>query len=409
MTHPEFAAHAGVMAPTPDDLAHDEGHWRRVSAEYRVSMPVTNLENGHWGVMAQPVLDVYIANTERVNTEGEYYIRNRYERDLEIARERVAAAVGADVTEVVLTRGATESMQALIAGYNRLQPGDAVMYSDLDYPGMQYAMNWLGQRRRVRVARFVIPEPPTKQNVLEAYATALDGNRDVRMMLVTHCSHKTGLVFPVREIIAMGRARNVDVLVDAAHSLGQFEFTVEDLGADFAGFSLQKWIAGPVGLGAVYIRKARLAAIDPMMGGEDYPKTSVLSRVHSGTSNFAAFLTIPAALDFHEKVGPANKAARLRYLRARWVKAVRNLSGVQILTPDERDMAAGITSFRLNGGTSSEHNQQVVETLRDRYGLLTAHRTGIVRGDCVRITPNIYNSVTDVDRLAAAIKELAGV
>jgi len=227
-------------------------------------------------------------------------------------------------------------------------------------------------------------------------------------MLVTHCSHKTGLVFPVREIVAMGRARNVDVLVDAAHSLGQLEFTVDDLGADFAGFSLQKWIAAPVGLGAIYIRKDRLAAIDPMMSNEDYPETSVLSRVHSGTSNFAAFLTIPAALDFHEKVGPANKAARLRYLRDRWVKQIRPLSAVQILTPDDPDMAAGITSFRLNAGTSSEHNQQIVQTLRDRYGLLTARRTGIARGDCVRVTPNIYNTASELDRLAAAIKDLAG-
>jgi len=408
MTHPEFAAIAGATAPTPDALAQDEEHWRRVSAEYRVSMPVTNLENGHWGVMAQPVLDAYVANTERVNTEGGYYIRNGYGRDREIARERVAAALGADVTEVALTRGATESMQALIGGYNRLRPGDAVLYSDLDYPGMQYAMNWLAARRGVRVARFVIPEIPTRQSVLEAYAAALDHNRDVQMMLVTHCSHKTGLVFPVREIVAMGRARNVDVLIDAAHSLGQLEFTVDDLGADFAGFSLQKWIAGPVGLGAIYIRKDRLRAIDPMMSNEDYPETSVLSRVHSGTSNFAAFLTIPAALDFHEKVGPANKAARLRYLRDRWVKQIRPLSAVQILTPDDPDMAAGITSFRLNAGTSSEHNQQIVETLRDRYGLLTARRTGIARGDCVRVTPNIYNTASELDRLAAAIKDLAG-
>ena len=397
-----------ATVPTPVEVARDEEHWRSIASEYRISMPVTNLENGYWGVMARPVLEAYIANTERVNTEGLYYIRNAYLKDLEIARERVATALGADVTEVVLTRGATESMQALIGGYNRLCPGDAVLYSDLDYPGMQYGMNWLAARRGVRVARLVIPEPPTKQNVLEAYAAALDYNRDVQMMLVTHCSHKTGLVFPVREIVAMARARNVDVLVDAAHSLGQIEFTVDDLGADFVGFSLQKWIAGPVGLGAVYIRKNRLAAIDPMMGNEDYPETSVLSRVHSGTSNFAAFLTIPAAFDFHEKVDPANKAARLRYLRDRWVKAVRHLSAVQILTPDDPYMSGSITSFRLKAGTSSEHNQQIVETLRDRYGLLTARRTGIARGDCVRVTPNIYNRASDLDRLAAAIKDMAG-
>lgn len=394
-------------AGTPDQVAHDEAFWQRVAAQYRIGSPVTNLENGFWGVMAQPVLDAYKANIDRVNSEGVYYVRGAYVKDLEASRARVAAALGADAGEVAFTRGATDAMQVLIGGYNRLTAGDAVMYADLDYPGMQYAMNWLTARRGVRVAKFVIPEPATRQAVLDAYAAALDANPDVRMMLVTHCSHKTGLIFPVAEIVAQARARNVDVLVDAAHSWGQVPLTVDGLGADFVGFTLQKWIAGPVGLGAVYVRKSRLAAIDPMMGDEDAPADSILNRVHTGTVNFAAALTAPAALDFHERVGPANKAARLRYLRDRWVGAVRGLPGVQILTPDDRDLAAGITSFRLNGGTSSDHNQRLIETLRDRYGLFTARRTGIARGDCVRITPAIYNSTADVDRLAAAITTLA--
>jgi isopenicillin-N epimerase len=400
---------ASWLAPsgTPTNAARDEAFWQRIASLYRIAPSVTNLDNGYWGVMAQPVLDAYKANLDRVNVEGVPYIRHAYVQDLAAARARVAAALGADVEEVAFTRGATEAMQVLIGGYNRLEAGDAVMYADLDYPGMQYAMNWLASRRGVRVTRFVIPEPATRPSVLDAYAAALEANPDVRMMLVTHCSHKTGFIFPVAEIVALARARDVDVLVDAAHSWGQIELSVGGLGADFVGFTLQKWIAGPVGLGAVYIRKSRLAAIDPMMGDEDYPPDDVLSRVHSGTVNFAAALTAPAALDLHASIGPANKAARLRYLRDRWVSAVRGMRGVQILTPDDCDLVGGITSFRLNGATTSADNQHLVETLRDRYGLFTARRTGIARGDCVRVAPAIYNSVADVDRLAAAIKELA--
>jgi isopenicillin-N epimerase len=150
-----------------------------------------------------------------------------------------------------------------------------------------------------------------------------------------------------------------------------------------------------------------LGDIDRMMADEDQPVDSILSRVHSGTVNFAAFLTVPAALDFHAAVGPMYKVARLRYLRDRWVRAVRGLPGLDIPTPDDPQMAGAITSFRLQGRTSSEDNQRVVDTLRTRYGLFTVRRSGLERGDCVRVTPALYNGPADVDRLATALKQLS--
>ena len=410
----QFVGAAGLAAAmpfvqpgpgSPDDVARDESYWQGIARQFRVPATITNLENGYWGVMARPVFEAYQAQLDRVNTDGVYYIRTSYAQHLEAARARVAAALGVQVDEIAFTRGATESMQVLIGGYNRLQPGDAVLYGDLDYQGMQYAMNWLVARRGARVVRIAMPEPATTERVLESYSTALDANPGIRLMLLMHGSHKTGLIFPVAELVAMARSRGVDVLVDAAQSWGQLPFRLADLGADFVGLTLQKWIAGPIGLGVVYIRKNRLADIDRMMADEDSPADSVLSRVHSGTMNFAAVLTAPAALDFHEQIGAA-KFARLRYLRDRWVTAVRHLTGMEILTPDEPGRVAGMTSFRLNG-TTTEHNQRLVETLRDRFGVFTARRTGMARGDCVRVTPAIYNSVADVDRLAAALTELA--
>ena len=235
----------------PDLVAHNEAYWTRVAAHYRVSGSVTNLDAGYWGMMSVPVLAEYVRQTERVNLENSFYARGAYTADLLAVRTRVAEALGADVTEIALTRGATEALQCLIGGYNRLTPGDAVMYADLDYPGMQYAMQWLADRRGVRVARFAIPEPATRENVLGVYTAALDGNPGVRLLLVTHLNNKTGLILPVAAITALARQRGVDVIVDAAHSWGQVDLTVGDLGADFIGFNLHKWIGAPVGVGVL--------------------------------------------------------------------------------------------------------------------------------------------------------------
>lgn len=392
---------------TPDVVARDEAFWSRVAAYYSVSDKFTNLEAGFWGIMATLVLDEFIRQTRRVNFENSYYARRGFDADLEKARERVASALGAKVEEVAFTRGATEALQCLIGGYNKLKPGDAVMYADLDYFSMQFAMNWLVDRRGVRVVRFKIPEPATREKVMDAYRDAFRAHPDVRLLLTTHLNNKTGLILPIAEITAMARTHGVDVIVDAAHSFGQTDIKVSDIGADFIGFNLHKWIGAPVGVGVMYIREGRVADVDRMMADDSQAATSILSRVHSGTANFATFLTVPAALDFHDSIGPGHKAARLRYLRDRWVHAVRDVPGVDVLTPDEQGMVAAITSFRLRGRKSKEENQKIAEDLLARYGLFTVWRSGIDGGDCVRVTPALYNSPKEVDRLAAALKQMA--
>jgi isopenicillin-N epimerase len=98
---------------------------------------------------------------------------------------------------------------------------------------------------------------------------------------------------PIKEIVAMARARCVDAIVDSAHAWGQIDFNVRDLGFDFAGFNLHKWMGAPLGVGVLYIRKQRIADIDVFMASEEYGTEDVRARVHSGTSNFAAFLTVP--------------------------------------------------------------------------------------------------------------------
>lgn len=394
-------------AVAPELAARDEAYWARVAAHYQVSRRFTNLEAGYWGMMAAPVLAEFQRHTERVNLESSFYARRSAGADLDAVRTRVAAALGARVDEIALTRGATESLQLLIAGYNRLRPGDVVMYADLDYPAMQDAMDWLQERRGARLARLTIPEPASRENVLAAYEQALEAHPGLRLLLLTHVNNKTGLVAPVREIVAAARRRGADVIVDAAHGFGQLDVTIADLGADFVGFNLHKWIGAPIGVGVMYVREGRLPDLDRAFADRSMPADSILSRAHTGTTSFATLLTVPAALDFHAAVGPAHKAARLRFLRDRWVGRVRGRPGIDVLTPDEPGSVGAITSLRLRGGTTKAANQQLVDTLLSRYGLFSTWRTGLDRGDCVRITPALYNTPADADRLAAALLELA--
>jgi selenocysteine lyase/cysteine desulfurase len=381
--------------------ATDANYWAAVADLYEVDRAVANLENGYWGIMARPVLEAYLENTQRVNRQNTVYARSAFGGDFDKVRDRVAAAVGAQPEEVAITRGATEALQVLIAGYNKLQPGDTVLYADLDYDSMQYAMTMLKDRRGVEVKTFSIPEPATREAVLETYRATLDQTPKAKLLLLTHLSHRTGLVMPIREIADMARAKGVDVIVDAAHSWGQIPFNVADLGADFVGFNLHKWIGAPVGMGFFYIRKERLADIDVHMGDQDWPAEDIRSRIHTGTLNFAAALTVPAAIDLHQQIGAPAKHARLTYLRNYWVTKVRAIETLEVLTPD--GMHAGITSFRVQGKVSKDDNAAIVNRLRDEFKVLTVRRAGVAAGQCIRVSPALYTTEAELDRLVAAL------
>ena len=391
----------------PDVLARDEAYWHSVATQYDVSREVVELENAYWGVMAKPVETAYVQHQLTVNQRGSFYARREFDADLERIRQRVATKLGVASEEIALTRGATEAMQLLIGGYNRLAPGDAVLYSDLDYDSMQMAMNWLPTRRGVDVVRITLPEPATYQGLIDAYAAALDAHPRVRLILLTHVSHRTGLVLPIKEIVAMARARGVDAVVDSAHAWGQIDFRLDDLGADFVGLNLHKWMGAPLGVGVLYIRRARINAIDVFMANEEFPADDVRARVHTGTTDFATVLTVAEALDFQDLLGIPAKEARLRYLRDLWVVPLRARGRLEILTPQDPRLYCAITSFRLPGRTSAADNAAVVKDLLDRFRIFTVHRTGVASGACVRVTPAVFTSAAEIQQLAHALEQIA--
>lgn len=271
---------------------------------------------------------------------------------------------------------------------------------------MQRAMGWLQQRRGVRCTEISLPEPATHQGLIDAYVHALEANPHIRLMLLTHVSHRTGLVLPVGEIIAQARSRGVDVILDSAHAWGQLDFRLPDTGADFVGLNLHKWMGAPLGVGLMYVRGQRLADIDPFMGEPDPDGPTIDARIHTGTLNMAAILAVPAALEFHQRIGASAKAGRLRYLRSRWTETLRGETGIDILSPSDARLHAGITSFRMTGRTSLAQNSALAGELLDRFGIFTVARGGVAAGACIRVTPALFTLRDDIDQLVMGLRRL---
>ena len=392
---------------TPDALASHEGFWDDVAKQYDVTPNITNLENGYWGIMSRPVQAVHHEMLAMINRDNTHYARQHYAKAEADVLACLAEFLNVGADELLFTRGASESLQLLIGGYNGLSPGDGVLLADLDYPAMKTAMRWLKDRRSADVIEIDLPEPASFDGFVAAYAAAFDANPHIKLCLLTHLNNHTGAIHPVRAIADMARTRGIDCIVDAAHSVGQVDFDLSEQGADFVGINLHKWIGAPIGNGLAYVRRGRVPDIDTFMGVPG-SNSDIRNLLYTGTTSFAARLTIPAALAFHQSIGTANKEARLRYLRNIWVGAVRDLDAVDVLTPDDPRMVAALTSFRLRGMTSTKDNNALAARLRDEFGILTVRRTSPARGDCIRITPSIYNAPADSRKLADALRVIAG-
>ncbi len=390
----------------PASLARDEAFWREIARHYERTSGIVNLEHGYWGKMARPVQSAYLAATQMVNTQNSYYGRKGYRGDATESVRRVAHALGAEDDEIVLTRNATEAIHNLIRQYRGLEPGDAVLYADVDYPQFKTTMQWLEQGRGVNVVRIDLPPRAETEQLLGAYRAAFEANPKLKLMLVTHASNQHGLVLPIAAIAAEARSRGIDVICDCAQSWGLVDYRIDDLGVDWAGFNLHKWIGSPIGVGALYMRRGSLEKIAPYPGEEDSDNTRAWTRIHTGTANFAAMASVPAALDFHEALGGPNKEARLRYLRSLWSVEADEMSHIEVLGGAEEAAWTGMGAFRLAGKTGLDDAKALQLRLEEEFGIFTVVRRGLASGSCVRITPQVFTTPDEVGMLVDAMRRL---
>ncbi|MFJ2365125.1 aminotransferase class V-fold PLP-dependent enzyme [Pseudomonas sp. NPDC087697] len=385
--------------------ALDEAFWQTFADRYEVQPGPINLENGYFGRMSRTVIEEYQRNIELINRSNSVYVRQRFEKleSVEI-RGQLAELLRVPAEAVALTRSASDALQSLIRNYNGLQPGDQVLLCDLEYDTVKSAMRWLARHRGVEVIEIEHSHPASFESLVTSYREAFVRYPGLKLMALTHVTHRTGLVMPVKAIAAAAKEHGIDVILDGAHALGQIEFNLDELGISFAGYNLHKWIGAPLTLGFIYIAPQRLADIDPDMGEFHFPVTDIRSRTPYSTPNIPALLTLPLVFEEHYSIGgAAAKGARLNYLRNLWVEAVRDVPGIEVMTPDDPRLYCGITSMRF---TRQADQQAMVDRLLNDYNLFTVARSGSACGSCIRITPGLTSTAQEMRLVAQALIEL---
>ena len=380
--------------------------WKDLRSYYDLPGDVVQLDHGYWGVMSQPVFENYLNLQKIVNRQGPVYGRLQFPKDIAKVQEETASLLGIDADELILSRGATEALQTLIADYNELQSGDEVLYSDHDYDSMQHAMDWLVDRRGVTVRRIELPNKPSYESLIQTYEDAFKRYPRVKLVLLTHVCHRNGLVLPVKEIHQLAKEHGMETIIDAAHSLGQVDFKIRDLEANFVGLSLHKWMGAPMGTGLIYIRKGNAHRIDPHFRKIEADNLNVQDRLHTGTVNFASFLAIPEAIRFYQTIPVSLRHEHLRSLQKLWTDRFRNDPRVEVLNAEDPRLNTGMAAFRMTGKGDYESNLNLTRQLWEKARVLTVLRVGLASGVCIRVTPAPYTRPDEVQTFADTLDQL---
>ena len=391
---------AAVSGKSAEALAQDEGFWRSVRGDYRLKPDYINLENGYYCFMPEATLERQVAHLRRVNYEGSYYMRTVRQDNKRLVAEKVGAVVGAPAEEIAITRNTTESLDLVIGGLD-WKAGDEAVLAEQDYGAMQNHFKLVARRYGVVNKVVSVPNHPESDEALVAlYADAITDK--TRLLMISHMINITGRVLPVRKICDMAHARGVEVLVDGAHAYAHVPFQMAELDCDYYGASLHKWLSAPLGAGLLYVKKEKIPALWPLLAARDLPDDDIRRLNHTGTDPVHVDLGILDALEYQAALGLPRKAARLHFLQRYWTEQLRGVPGVIVNTPADPARHGGIGNVGLEGWDPRE----LAKTLLEEHRIFTVgiDRPG-VRG--LRITPNLYTTLEELDTFVAAMKRLA--
>jgi isopenicillin-N epimerase len=394
------AATRRIAGLAPGAIAGDESYWREIQQAFTLDRTIINLNNGGVSPSPRVVHEALKRYLDISNQAPVYHMWQILEPNIESVRRRLAAEFGCDVEELAITRNASEALQIAQLGID-LRPGDEVVTTNQDYGRMLDTWEQRVARDGIRLTKVAFPVPPPSMDVLaEALLGAI--TPATRVLHFCHITNLTGQIFPVRQICDEARRRGIRTVVDGAHAFAHFPYTAADLGCDYYGTSLHKWLLAPIGTGFLYVRREHVESLWPLTPAAPSKRGDIRKFEEIGTHPAANHNAIAEALTFHEGIGIERKSARLRFLRDRWASRLAADPRIRIHTNLDPAHSCAIGCVQITGLPAG----RVVSRLWERWRIIA---TPIVHAEYegVRVTPNVYTTLEEIDTFAGAMEEMA--
>lgn len=395
-----YAASRSIAHLSPRDAAMDEDFWFQVQQAFSITRSTINLNNG--GVSPSPriVTEALVRYQWQQEDIPAYTMWQILEPQSETIRTALADLFGCDREEMAITRNASESLETLLFGLD-LKSGDEILTTTQDYPRMLTTLRQRERREGIALKYVKIPVPPKDlDEIVDAFEKGITPR--TRIILVSHIIFLTGQIAPVKAVCDLARSKGIEVFVDGAHSFAHLDFKQSDLGCDYFGASLHKWLHAPKGTGILFVKRDKIEKIWPLMAAEKSQANDIRKFEEIGTHSAAPKLAIGEAILFHNGIGGKRKEERLRYLTQYWVSRLQDIPKVRFNTSLQEGHFCAIANVQIEGIEPGD----LVSYLFSKHRIYT---TPIVHEEFkgIRITPSVYTTLKELDRFCDVMADVA--
>jgi len=379
---------------------------KNMKSQFLLVPSVTFLNHGSFGATPKPVFREYQRWQRELEKQPVEFLGRRSTQLLAEARSALGEYLGTCADNLVFTQNVTISLN-IVARSLELTPGDEVLATDHEYGAIDRMWRFLSKERGFKYINQTIPTPlTTEEKFIEDFWKGVTSN--TRVICLSQITSPTAIILPVQEIVRRAREAGIITIIDGAHVPGQIPLQLDSLGADFYGGNLHKWLCAPKGAGFLYARPEVQYLIKPLVVSWGYesetPSGSTFLDYNEwwGTRDIAAFLSVPAAIQFQSDHNWDAVRASCHQLLRDAQSRICELTGLAPLHSQADHWFAQMATAPLPTDT----NNAILKTrLYDEYRI----EIPLVEWNgnkLIRISVQGYNTMRDIDILCRALSHL---
>lgn len=366
---------------------------------------ITFLNFGSFGACPKPIFEDYQKWQLELEYEPVQFITVNGLQYLKQSREALANYIHCDANDIVYTSNPSYAINIISKSF-KLKPGDEILSTNLEYGAMDYSWNFYCEKAGAIYKRQPITLPLTsKEKFIEEFFSGLTSK--TKAIFISQITSSTALIFPVKEICEIAKAKGLFTIVDGAHVPGHIDLNLQELKADVYTGACHKWMLSPKGCSFLYIKKEHQHLFDPLVISWGFknplPSESKFLDYHQmqGTRDFSAFLTVPKAIEFLNQHNWKEKSKACHELVIKNAQRFYDLLGSYALSPLTNEFVGQMLSIPIKTTEPMKLQRLLFEKYKVEIPVMP-HAEQVY----LRYSINVFNTQHDLDVLYNALEDI---